>query len=119
MKKFLIKVNNKSYEVEVEEVGGSTHAAAPITTASTAQAPVSMDSTAPSGSTEVVAPMPGNIINVKVAKGDKVNEGDVLLILEAMKMENNILAEKEGIVNKVLVSVGDTVLQGDILVEIE
>nr|WP_321410146.1 biotin/lipoyl-containing protein [uncultured Carboxylicivirga sp.] len=71
------------------------------------------------GASKVLAPLPGNIFKVLVAPGDTVKKGDVLLIMEAMKMENNVLAEKEGTVATVKVSVGDAVLQNDILIEME
>ena len=72
-----------------------------------------------SGLSKIEAPLPGNIFQIKVKEGDSVNKGDVLLIMEAMKMENNILAESGGVVKVVKVKEGDAVLQGDILVEIE
>jgi biotin carboxyl carrier protein len=68
---------------------------------------------------KVTAPLPGNIFKVMVGVGDQVKKGDNLLIMEAMKMENNVLAEKEGVVSSVNVKVGDAVLQGDVLIEMQ
>jgi glutaconyl-CoA/methylmalonyl-CoA decarboxylase subunit gamma len=69
------------------------------------------------GSILVKAPLPGNIFKVLVSVGDTIKKGDNLLIMEAMKMENNVLAEKEGVVTSVKVKPGDAVLQGDVLLE--
>jgi len=70
-------------------------------------------------SVKVNAPLPGNIFKVLVSEGDAIKKGDVLLIMEAMKMENNVLAEKDGTVASIKVSVGDAVLQNDVLIEME
>jgi biotin carboxyl carrier protein len=67
----------------------------------------------------VKAPLPGNIFKLNVAVGDAVKKGDVLLVMEAMKMENDVLAEKDGTVKTVKVSVGEAVLQNDVLLEME
>jgi glutaconyl-CoA/methylmalonyl-CoA decarboxylase subunit gamma len=75
--------------------------------------------TAKSGLKKVEAPLPGSIFQIAVKEGDIVKKGDVILIMEAMKMENNILAEMDGTVKTVKVKVGDTVLQGETLAEIE
>jgi len=122
MRKFNIKVNGKAYEVEVEEVGGVSTASAPVAVAAPVAAPVqaaapSSDS-APAGSTEVNAPMPGTILSVAVSKGDKVSEGDVLCVLEAMKMENEIKATNSGTVVAVGVTKGATVNSGDLIAAI-
>lgn len=65
----------------------------------------------------VKAPLPGNIFKILVNVGDTIKKGDNLLIMEAMKMENNVLAEKEGVVRVIKVKPGDAVLQGDVLIE--
>ncbi|RXQ96174.1 biotin/lipoyl-binding protein [Ancylomarina salipaludis] len=70
------------------------------------------------GGISVKAPLPGTIIKVNVAVGDSINAGDTLLIMEAMKMENNVLAEKAGTVKSIKVNVGDSVLQDDVLIEL-
>ena len=75
--------------------------------------------TAKTGLRKIEAPLPGLISQIKVAEGDAVKKGDTLLYLEAMKMENSILAESDGVVKSIKVKVGDTVLQGDMLAEIE
>lgn len=67
----------------------------------------------------VKAPLPGTIMDVKVKDGEEVSRGSILLIYEAMKMENKLLAEKDGIVKSVNVKVGDSILQGDVLLEME
>lgn len=72
-----------------------------------------------SGAHSVKAPLPGNIFKMLVKEGDTVKKGDVLLIMEAMKMENNIIAEKDGSIKSIKVKVGDNVLQNDTLLEYE
>ena len=71
------------------------------------------------GAATVLAPLPGNIFKILVGVGDEVKKGDTLLIMEAMKMENNVAAEKEGTVKTIRVKVGDNVLQNDVLIELE
>jgi biotin carboxyl carrier protein len=70
------------------------------------------------GGVSVKAPLPGTIIKLNVAVGDTINNGDTLLVMEAMKMENNVLAENAGTVKAIKVNVGDAVLQDDVLIEI-
>lgn len=67
---------------------------------------------------KIIAPLPGNILSVKVNVGDEIKKGSLLLVLEAMKMENNIASDVEGVVKSIKVKDGDTVLQNDLLVEI-
>ena len=125
MRKFLINVNGNSYEVEVEEVGGASApmAAAPAVpaapaAAAPAAAPVAAAPAPAAAGEQVKSPMPGNILDVKVAVGDTVAEGDVLIILEAMKMENEIVAPCSGKVASVNVQKGATVNSDDLLVVI-
>lgn len=125
MRKFIINVNGNSYEVEVEEVGGvqtsapapkaAPKAAAPAPAPKAAPAPKTAP---PADATNVTAPMPGNIVSVKVQVGDSVKSGDVLCILEAMKMENEIMAPKAGKIVAVSTSAGTSVTTGDVLVSI-
>lgn len=70
------------------------------------------------GASAIKAPLPGTIIKIGVAVGDAINAGDTVLVMEAMKMENNVLAEKAGTVKAIKVNVGDAVLQDDVLIEI-
>ena len=124
MRKFNITVNGVAYEVEVEEVAAgeaSALAAAALKAAPKAAAPAAKPAAAPKAApvangTKVNAPMPGTILDVKVAQGQAVKKGDVLLILEAMKMENEILAPQDGTVAQVTVSKGASVNSGDALV---
>lgn len=124
MRKFIVNVNGNSYEVEVEEVGAGATAlpvvqADPVQ-AAPAQAPAEAPKTAPAvpaGGTQVKAPMPGNVLDIKVSNGQSVNEGDVLVILEAMKMENEIYAPCAGTVT-VVASKGSTVNTGDVLISL-
>ena len=122
MRKFLVNVNGTSYEVEVEEIAaGAAPAAAPAPVAAApaaAPAPVAAPVAAPAGAASVTAPMPGNILDVKVKVGDVVNENTVVIILEAMKMENEIFAGVNGKVTAVNVAKGATVNSGDVLVVI-
>lgn len=123
MRKFNISVNGKTYEVEVEEVGG-TPAPAPKSAspapkpAPKAAAPAAAAQAPVAGATNVEAPMPGNIVAIKVKTGDTVAEGDVLCVLEAMKMENEIMAPKAGKVAAVCVSQGAAVQTGDTLISL-
>ena len=122
MRKFMINVNGKAYEVEVEEVGGAAPAmtpAAPAPVAAPAAAPAPAPAAAPAGAEAIKAPMPGNILDVKVANGAAVKKGDILVILEAMKMENEILAPRDGVVVGVSVTKGSTVNSGDLLVSLQ
>ncbi len=132
MRKFNITVNGQTYEVDVEEVGGAPAAApvraaapvaapAPVAAAPVAAAPKAAPAApkaAAGAGDPVKSPMPGNILDVKVKVGDKVSNGTCLVVLEAMKMENEIPAPKDGTVTSVLVNKGATVNAGDVLVTI-
>ena len=121
MKHLTVTVNGVAYDVTVEETAGgavAAPAAAPAAAAPAAPAPAPAPAAAPAGSAGAVAvnaPMPGNILDVRVKPGDSVKAGDTLLILEAMKMENEISAPQDGTIASVNVSKGDTVNSGDLL----
>ncbi|MCQ4925240.1 DUF2118 domain-containing protein [Tissierella carlieri] len=135
MRKFIISVNGNSYEVEVEEIAGgeSKRPAAPSVSPTPVAAPAPKAAPAPApapkeekkevvvsdGQEIVEAPMPGNIWKIEVKEGDKVKAGDILLILEAMKMENEILAPRDGIVASINTTQGATVNTGDRLVVLD
>ena len=129
--KYKVTLNGRTYEVEVEagkamlldeyEAIAPAPAAAAAPVAAPAAAPAAAAPAAPvvTGSGEAVnAPMPGNILKVNVKTGDAVKAGQVLVVLEAMKMENEIMAPKDGTVTQVLVSKGSTVDTGAPLVVI-
>ncbi|MBQ8860920.1 MAG: biotin/lipoyl-binding protein [Ruminococcus sp.] len=108
MKNLRITVNGTTYDVQVEEVNG---AVAPV-----AAAPAPAPATAPADAKPLPSPMPGTILSVNVTPGQAVKAGDVLLILEAMKMENEIKAPSDGTVATVNVEKGATVDSGQTLV---
>ena len=118
--KYKVTLNGRTYEIEVEagkamclaEYEALAPAAAPVA-AAPAAAPAAA---APVAGEAVTAPMPGNILKVAVTAGQAVNEGDLLVVLEAMKMENEIFAPKSGTVAQVLVSKGSTVDTGATMV---
>ena len=116
MKYYNITVNGVAYSVSVEETaaGAAPVAAAPAAPKAPAAAPAAPAGAA--GAVAVKAPMPGNILDVKVKAGASVKAGDVLVILEAMKMENEIVAPQDGTVASINVNKGDTVNSGDVLV---
>lgn len=125
MKNYTITVNGTPYNVTVEDANGlaAPVAPAPAPAAAPASAPAPAPAAAPAapaaaGSVSVDAPMPGNILDIKVSNGASVKAGDVLLILEAMKMENEIVAPQDGTVASVNVNKGDTVEAGQTLVSL-
>lgn len=118
MKRFNITVNGKAYDVAVEEVSGGSAPAAAAASAAAPAAPVPAAAPAAEG-TAVNAPMPGTILDVKASVGDTVAEGQVLMVLEAMKMENDIVAPKAGKVSAISVKKGDGVNSGDALAYIQ
>lgn len=122
MKNYTITVNGTPYNVTVEE---GTSSAAPVASApapapAAAPAPQAAPKAAPApaatGSVKVDAPMPGNILDVKVSNGAAVKAGQVLVILEAMKMENEIVAPQDGTVASINVNKGDTVEAGQTII---
>ena len=130
--KYKITLKGRTYEVEVEagkamlldeyEAIAPSAPAAPVAAApvaAPAAAPAAPAAAAVTAAGEAVnAPMPGTILKVNVTQGQAVKEGDVLCVLEAMKMENEIMAPKAGTVNQVVVSKGSSVNTGDALVVI-
>ena len=116
MKNYVITVNGTSYDVTVEEVGGAAPVAAAPVAAPVKAAPAKAATPAPAaGSVSVTAPMPGKILNVKLQAGAAVKKGDVILILEAMKMENEIVAPEDGTIASINVATGDSVEAGAVL----
>jgi glutaconyl-CoA/methylmalonyl-CoA decarboxylase subunit gamma len=143
MKKFKFAINGNNYEVEIlgfedniakVEVNGTMYDVeiqkdlkvpkTPTLVRAEAPKPTLKETKIPKNITRttnlsIKAPLPGTIIQVLVKAGDKVAIGDKLLTMEAMKMENNVVSEKNGTVRVVNVKPGDTVMQNDVLVEIE
>ena len=112
MKKYRVNVNGINYEILIEAVD-ETGAAVAAPAAAPAPAPAAAPAAAaPAGGTSVAAPMPGNILAVNVTAGAAVKKGDVLMILEAMKMENEIMAPCDGKIGAVNVTKGQTVDTG-------
>ena len=116
MKNYRITVNGTAYDVAVEELGAGAVAAAPAAAAPVAAAPVAAPAPAASGaagSITVASPMPGKILAIKANAGQAVKRGEVVMILEAMKMENEITAPEDGTIASINVAVGDSVESGD------
>lgn len=129
--KYIVTLNGNQYEVEVEEGKATANyigqvqetapvapVAAPVAAAPAAAAPAAAPAMAGVG-TPINAPMPGTILKVNVHSGDKVKAGDILFVLEAMKMENEIVAPQDGTITSVCVSTGDSVQTDGILASIQ
>ncbi len=139
MKKYSFTIRGNKYDVNLHkyegdiaqiEVNGSVYNVEIHHEMSTSKTPTLVRSSVPtrktnveappasSGSQIIKAPLPGNIINILVKEGDTVKRGEKLLVYEAMKMENDVMAEGDGVIKSIKVVVGDSVLQGDTLIEI-
>ena len=125
-----VVVNGVDYEVEIEGAKASTvskpqvapapkSAHSAMITPSSATPSPRIAAAAPSSGYSVKCPLPGTVLSVKVAAGDTIAAGQTLVVLEAMKMENNIDADRGGVVKQVLVQQGATVMEGDVLIVIE
>ena len=123
MKEYTITVNGVAYDVTVDEKGNGGTSAAPAAPAAKAAAPaatpVPAQKAPQAGNISVTAPMPGKVLAVEVKVGDSVTSGAPVLVLEAMKMENDIVAPKDGKVVAVNVKAGDSVESGAVLVSLE
>ena len=121
MKKYNITVNGNTYEVYVEEADATgAPVAAPVATPVAAPAPKAAPKAAPAaagatGANKVTSPMPGTILAVKVTAGQAVKKGDVICVLEAMKMENDIPAPCDGVIASVSVQKGASVAANDVI----
>lgn len=119
-----VTVNGTPYTVEIEGGKASaikkTQVTAPQSQASAASPAVSAPKPSAGGSgTKITAPLPGTVISIKVKEGDTISVGQTLVVLEAMKMENNIDALQAGTVKSISVQAGSTVMEGDLLMVIE
>lgn len=116
-----VKVNDKSYKVEIEKEKQPeiVKVAKPAPKAAPAPAAKPSAPAAPASAAALKAPLPGNVVKILVSAGQTVKRGDTLLVMEAMKMENNIMADRDATVKAVYVEVGRTVALGDALVELE
>ncbi len=140
MKKFKFRIRGNNYDVDIKEVegnqftlevNGSTYNVKLDREVATQKTPTLVRSSVKTHKplkskaeqdasvSKVTCPLPGNIMNIFVKEGDTVKKGDKLLMYEAMKMENLILADKDGVISTIKVNVGDAVLQDDVLLEIK
>ncbi len=114
MKTYKVKVNGKLYEVQLEAVSENSESICAPAKASATTAPA----TPIAGASTVKAPIAGKVLNIKVNVGDAVKKGQVVAIIEAMKLENEIPATSDGVVKQVLVNAGSAVNSGDALIEL-
>lgn len=120
MKNYKITVNGNVYDVTVEETGSSASAPAAFTPAAPAPKAAPAPAAAPvsagtQGDVKISAPMPGKVLSIKVSVGEKVTKGQIIMILEAMKMENEIVASQDGTVASIDVNEGASVEAGAVL----
>lgn len=129
---YTVRIDNKEYEVEVErgkanllkttDLAAPVQQAAPVQATPAAPAAAAQAASAPvvsAGANVITAPMPGTILDIKAAPGKSVKKGELLLILEAMKMENEIFAPADGVVAAVLTTTGAAVNTGDALLSMQ
>lgn len=114
-----VEVNGTQYEVELDKEVKKTKTPQLVRRPVVSKPGEGQISKKAAGLIPVKAPLPGSIFKINVAEGDTIKKGDVLLIMEAMKMENNIMSEKDGVVKSIKVAVGDAVLQDDVLLELQ
>ncbi len=134
MKAYRVKVNGQVYDVEIEDQGSNAPqpvkaqtpapaapapAAAPAAAKPAAPQAPKAPASVPAGAKKITAPMPGTIVEIKVAVGDEVSPGQVVAVLEAMKMKNDLPSDVSGKVSAILVSSGQSVQTGEALVTIE
>jgi biotin carboxyl carrier protein len=112
-----VEVNGTHYDVEIHRQVPTTKT--PILVRNPVKSPEPAHMSAGTKFLAVRTPLPGNILTISKKNGDAVQKGDLVLVYEAMKMENKILAEKDGIIRNMKVNAGDNILQDDILFEIE
>jgi len=126
-RKYRVTVNGKAYDVDVEDLGAGSPAAAPVAAPAPVSAPAAAPVAAPApasapvnagGAGSIDAPMPGKVLKLLVAEGAPVTAGQLVLLLEAMKMENEIYAPEGGTVTRVCCKEGDNVNTGDTLLVI-
>ncbi|MHA7942930.1 biotin/lipoyl-containing protein [Formosa sp. 3Alg 14/1] len=117
-----LEVNGTAYTVKMEEELKTVKTPTLVRTASKAAlepVKIKTSASAAAGKITITAPIPGVVLSLNVKVGDTVKDGDLLLVLEAMKMENNITSEKSGVVTAVNVGVGQQVLQSEVMIELE
>lgn len=120
VRRFRITINGRSYDVEVVEIGESEKSSVKVSTSTTPIPKIEKPSEKkPLDKGVITSPLPGKVLSVKVKVGDNIKRGDCLIVLDSMKMENEILAPKAGVVKEIKVSVGSSVNSGDPLMVIE
>lgn len=119
MKSYTITVNGQPYDVQVEENTGIAAASAAAPASAPAPKPAAASNQVAADAEKITSPMPGTVLDIKVKAGDSVKRGDTLVVLEAMKMENNIVAPNDAVVVSVNVAKGDSVESGSVLVAIK
>lgn len=118
MKRYNITVNGTTYDVAVEEAEGGAPVAAPSAAPKAPAKPAAPKATGTAGNVNITAPMPGTIVEVKAKVGDPVKNGTVIAVLEAMKMENDVVADRDGTVASINVSKGESVSTGTVIATI-